>query len=105
MSYWLVSSGSTLTADLFGLSTSLLSSGFFPAFSGRWRGEPSDLEEAKGGGGDKVSMLENVGIKSTRLTNVVSDFTYMLLHTLAQLFFEVIFLVVCFVHLLHVSNC
>lgn len=91
MSYWLVSSGSTLTADLFGLSMSLLSSGFFPAFSGRWRGEPSDLEEAKGGGGDKVSMLENVGIKSTRLTNVVSDFTYMLLHTLAQLFFEVIF--------------
>lgn len=52
---WLVSFESTLTAGLLGLTKSLLSSGFFPAFSGRWRGEPSDLEEAEGGGGEKVS--------------------------------------------------
>lgn len=42
-----------LTAGLLGLTRSLLSSGFFPAFSGRWRAEPSDLEEAEGGGGEK----------------------------------------------------
>lgn len=36
-----------LTAALFGLTKSLLSSGFFPAFCGRWRGEPSDLDEAE----------------------------------------------------------
>lgn len=38
----------SLTAGLPGLARSFLSSAFFPEFSGRWRGEPSDLEEAIG---------------------------------------------------------
>ena len=57
LQHWLVSFQSTLTAGLLGLTKSLLSSGFFPAFSGRWRGEPSDFEEAEGGGGEKVSLF------------------------------------------------
>lgn len=48
--YRTVYSSEALTAGLLGLTRSLLSSGFFPAFSGRWRGEPSDLEEAEEGG-------------------------------------------------------
>lgn len=49
-----------LTAGLFSLTKSLLSSGFFPAFSGRWRGEPSDLDEAEeGGGGVKLRGEKN----------------------------------------------
>ena len=35
-----------LTAGLRGLNTSFLSSGFFAAFSRRWDGEPSDLDDA-----------------------------------------------------------
>lgn len=38
--------GACLTAGFRGLNTSLLSSGFFAAFSRRWDGEPSDLDDA-----------------------------------------------------------
>lgn len=55
----LVGKATALTAGRFGLAKSFLSSGFLAALSGRCSGDPSDLEEAAGGDGDKpASVME-----------------------------------------------